>query len=65
VFAENSPYFEREISHVSPYLDNEFILVAIITRQDSKKKFIFKNLTTSRQIWLIPLVDDDSPNPPT
>jgi hypothetical protein len=40
---------------MSPYLDNEFLLIAR-TRQDSKRK-VFHCLTCS-QIWLIALVDD-------
>ncbi len=40
-------YFQEKKSHMLPYLDNEFQLVAR-TRQDSKK---------FRFIWLIPLLD--------
>jgi hypothetical protein len=42
-------------THMSPYLDNEFLLIAR-TRQDSKRK-VFHCLTCS-QIWLNAFVDD-------
>ncbi len=45
---QKSPYFQEKKSHMLPYLDNEFQLVAR-PRQDSKQ---------FRFIWLIPLVDD-------
>ncbi len=59
---QNSPYFEWKKSHLSSYLDNEFLLIAR-TRQESIYIYIYNFFkfffcVTSSQIWLILLVDD-------
>jgi hypothetical protein len=51
---EKFPYLERK-THMSPYLDSQFLLVAR-TSQDSKE--ILLSCLSSIQIWLIPVVDD-------
>lgn len=46
----------KKNSHMSPYLDNEFLLVVRIVQEFLK--FLFYYLTFS-QMWIIPLVDDN------
>jgi hypothetical protein len=47
-------HFWKKRSHMSPYLDNEFLEVAT-TRHDSKKKSV---LLTLAKFGLMPLEDD-------